>query len=159
MNSFTIMKKRGKIVNQTRASEFTSMVYNCKLIDMGFKGNRFTWLNKRFKNRNVLIYKRLDRYFANSDWLVNYPNAHVRTFLVHIQTIVLSYYICTNLIPPSAKSFLDLKLCGCPTLTSLTLLIMHGLIPTPCPMKSTRLNIWLPNGLNLTLETFSNKSK
>lgn len=65
MNSCTI-------INYSRTSEFNDMVNYCALIDMGFKGNRFTWLNKHFKQ------KKADRFFfANNDWLLKYPNAHV----------------------------------------------------------------------------------
>lgn len=43
----------------------------------GFKGNKYTWINKRYKHRNVLILKKLDRFLATDDWLFRYPNAHV----------------------------------------------------------------------------------
>ncbi|KAK4731156.1 hypothetical protein R3W88_024144 [Solanum pinnatisectum] len=51
--------------------------YYCELIDMGYKGGKYTWLNKRFNNRSSLIFERLDRFFANEEWLHKFPDAQV----------------------------------------------------------------------------------
>ncbi|KAK4716458.1 hypothetical protein R3W88_014796 [Solanum pinnatisectum] len=77
-------KSGGKSISTSRMNDLWDVVNYCELIDMGFKGNRYTWLNKHFKNRSKLIFERLDRFFANNEWLLkifNYP--------VLILTIVL----------------------------------------------------------------------
>lgn len=44
---------------------------------MGFKGSRYTWLNKRYKNSSQLIYERLDRFFANNNWIQKFADVQV----------------------------------------------------------------------------------
>lgn len=46
-------------------------------MDLGFKGTKYTWINKHFKNKNSLIHERLDCFFANQKWLLSYPNSQV----------------------------------------------------------------------------------
>ncbi|KAG5627675.1 hypothetical protein H5410_012893 [Solanum commersonii] len=55
------------------------------MIDLGFKGNKYTWSNKRYKNRCSLILERLDRCLANNSWILNYPEASV-THLSHTRS-------------------------------------------------------------------------
>ncbi|KAK4710031.1 hypothetical protein R3W88_004544 [Solanum pinnatisectum] len=71
-------KKGGNPLNASRVSNFQNTINHCELIVMGFKGSRYTWLNKRFKKRNALIFERLDRFLANNEWLLCYPNAQVQ---------------------------------------------------------------------------------
>ncbi|XP_070020692.1 uncharacterized protein [Nicotiana sylvestris] len=66
----------GRRINRSRSTRFWSCVNFCKLIDLGFKGGRYTWSNHR-RNNNGLILERLDRCFANEDWLVNYLNVSI----------------------------------------------------------------------------------
>lgn len=49
----------GRHVNNNRADIFWSCINNCNLFDLGFKGSKYTWSNKR--TRNDLILERLDR--------------------------------------------------------------------------------------------------
>lgn len=69
--------KRGKIVDRSRSFDFLDVINYCEFIDMGFKGRKYIWLNKRLKNCNSLILERLDRILATNDWLVLYSNAHM----------------------------------------------------------------------------------
>lgn len=62
-------------MNGARSGVMWYMVNYCELIDLDFKGNKFTWLNKRFKNKSSLIYERLDRFLANEQWIQNFPNS------------------------------------------------------------------------------------
>lgn len=60
-------KKGGNPINQARAKDFQDIVNYCELIDMGYKGSRYTWLNKRYKRKNSLILERLDCFLANDE--------------------------------------------------------------------------------------------
>lgn len=54
----------GLKVSYRRASLFRDCLNDCNLIDLGFKGPRFIWTNKR---QSGLIMERLDRVFINSE--------------------------------------------------------------------------------------------
>lgn len=47
----------------------------CGMIDLGFTGPRFTWTN--WRDVNVLIQERIDRFFINPSWCLLYPEARV----------------------------------------------------------------------------------
>lgn len=66
----------GRKINRSRSSRFWSCVNFYNLVDLGFKGSRYTWSNHR-RNNNRLILDRLDHCFANEEWLVNYPNESI----------------------------------------------------------------------------------
>lgn len=44
---------------------------------MSFKGSKYTWLNKSFKNKKALIFERLDCFLANNDFITCFPDAQV----------------------------------------------------------------------------------
>lgn len=60
----------GCSLNNNRADMLFNCLNYCQLIDLGFSGSKYTWINKR--KRGALILKRLDRIVANI-----YPEAHV----------------------------------------------------------------------------------
>lgn len=68
-------KKGGRSLNISRSSDMWEMINHCQLIDLSFKGSRYTWINKRYKKRHALIYERLDRFLANHEWVQQYPDA------------------------------------------------------------------------------------
>lgn len=70
-------KKGGNPINCSRARDFVDVINYCQFIDMGYKGSKYTWLNKRFKNKSKLILERLDRFMANDEWLQKYLDAQV----------------------------------------------------------------------------------
>lgn len=70
-------KKGGRPINTARSGDMWDMVHYCELIDLGFNGNRFTWLNKRYKNKYSLIYERSNRFLANEKWVHKFPNSQV----------------------------------------------------------------------------------
>lgn len=41
-------KAGGRGINQKRASEYNVFLSNCGLMEMNFKGQRFTWSNRQF---------------------------------------------------------------------------------------------------------------
>ena len=50
------------------------MIEECRLIDLKYQGQKFTWINKR---ENGLIKKRIDRALVNLVWLEKYPRTQV----------------------------------------------------------------------------------
>lgn len=59
--------KADKLIN-----DFSSVVDDCNLIDMGFSGDPYTWCNRRPNGQTV--YERIDRILCNSAGLSNFPN-------------------------------------------------------------------------------------
>lgn len=66
----------GKAINRLRSSRFWTCVNNCNLIDLGFKGSRYTYSN-HWKRTKGLILERIDRCFVSNEWLEHYPNVFV----------------------------------------------------------------------------------
>lgn len=65
----------GKNINNSSANKFLDCINYCHLSNLGYKGNRYTWTNSRYNNYNIL--ERIDRFFANYEWLNHYPDALV----------------------------------------------------------------------------------
>lgn len=63
----------GRPMKSSRSSKMLKYINNCNLIDLGFKGCKFTRSNHRKKKG--LIMERLGRILANEEWLKNFPNA------------------------------------------------------------------------------------
>lgn len=91
-NEVTEQNKKygGNPINNTRVDAFTDCLNYCNLLDLGFKGSRYTWTNKR-RNSNTIL-ERLDRVLANNDWLQIYPDTIVqhlpRTYSDHCPILV-----------------------------------------------------------------------
>lgn len=60
--------------SQRRIVAFRNCIDNCKLLDLGFNGPRFTWTNKR---HNGLVLKRLDRVLCNLSWKHAFDEANM----------------------------------------------------------------------------------
>lgn len=58
-----------------RMTFFRNAINECGLSDLGYSGPKFTWWNKR-PNGNM-IFERLDRFLANSQWLQSFPESIV----------------------------------------------------------------------------------
>ena len=65
----------GRPIIPSRATAFKNCLDFCNMADLGFQGLRFTWTNKN--DVSSLIQERLDRFFANLDWCLLYPEAQV----------------------------------------------------------------------------------
>lgn len=65
----------GRPIIPSRAMLFKECLDMCNMADLGFQGPRFTWTNKQ--HFTTFIQERLDRYFANPNWCVMYPEAQV----------------------------------------------------------------------------------
>ncbi|GLT29837.1 hypothetical protein SLA2020_046790 [Shorea laevis] len=64
-------KFRGNPPSYTRVKAYLGCMNICNVVDLGFIGNRFTWINCRFSRQ--LIRERLDRAWANLDWKLIFP--------------------------------------------------------------------------------------
>jgi exonuclease III len=60
--------------NQKRIQAFRNCLDKCNLLDLGFNGPRFTWMNKR---PNGLVMERLDRILCNPSWKHCFEEANV----------------------------------------------------------------------------------
>lgn len=68
-------KQGGAPVRQNRCRKFTQCIDDCELIDMGFSGPRYTWVNSQQGHR--IIRERLDRALCNIAWREKFPEAWV----------------------------------------------------------------------------------
>ena len=64
----------GKMRAAKKIKGFRQMVENCKLIDLQFKGQKFTWINRREEG---MIKERIDKGLVNLAWLEQYPRTQV----------------------------------------------------------------------------------
>lgn len=58
-----------------RFTKFNRMINDCSLIGLGFKSNRFTWIN--LWRNGGLIQQRLNIMFASLNWRTRFPSATV----------------------------------------------------------------------------------
>lgn len=63
-------------MNIRRALKFQECLDACGMIDMGFRGAKYTWSNLRYIID--LIQERLDKSFCNAAWRLLYPEAIVK---------------------------------------------------------------------------------
>ena len=65
----------GRNVNVNRSLRFKECLDRCNMIDLGFLGPRFTWMNRR--GVEDLIQERIDKFFVNPGWYSLFPEARV----------------------------------------------------------------------------------
>nr|XP_023912507.1 uncharacterized protein LOC112024102 [Quercus suber] len=68
-------KNGGNPLNPRRVQLFKECLDACGMIDLGFHGPKYTWVNKR--DFGHFIQERLDRGFANTAWNDLYPEAAI----------------------------------------------------------------------------------
>ena len=68
-------KLGGRPINIHRAMVFQQCLNSCNLLDLGFQGPKFTWVNER--DFLALIQERIDHCFANSSWRTLFPEASI----------------------------------------------------------------------------------
>lgn len=67
----------GNAINRNRAKLFRNCLQSCGLVDLGFRGQKYTWTNKRYRHQPQLIFERLDKCVANARWIDKFPNCVV----------------------------------------------------------------------------------
>lgn len=70
----------GKPIKDSRAKYIWSKINNCNLVDLGFKGSKYTWTNNRHNNKSLIL-ERLDKVFGNEEWIELFP----KRFIIHLQ--------------------------------------------------------------------------
>ena len=68
-------KLGGYPINLRRFQLFKDCLDTCGMVDLGFYGPQFTWVNKREEGH--FIRERLDRGFANAEWRSLHPEAAI----------------------------------------------------------------------------------
>ncbi len=68
-------KLGGRDYNINKSLEFISIIEACGLIDMGYKGQNYTWCNHR--RDGARIWKRLDRGLTNDKWIETMPHSSI----------------------------------------------------------------------------------
>lgn len=109
-------KLGGNNANLTRIALFRDCLNTCNMIDLGYRGNKFTWSNKRYRNRSSLILERLDSCLTNNSWINHYPDAtvtHLRRTKSDHCPLILSL---NNKTPTGPKPFrMEPMWCSHPT--------------------------------------------
>lgn len=76
-----VLKARDKFdgnnISINRENWFWNCFEKCNFIDLGFKGSKYTWRNKRYIIKQSIIMERLDKCLATSNWIDLYPEANV----------------------------------------------------------------------------------
>ncbi|GLT33620.1 hypothetical protein SLA2020_081920 [Shorea laevis] len=65
----------GAPVSQPRIRAYSECMNDCNLMDLGYSGGKFTWVNMR--ENNQIIRERLDRAWANSEWRTLFLEAYI----------------------------------------------------------------------------------
>ncbi|GLT63636.1 hypothetical protein SLA2020_361860 [Shorea laevis] len=99
-----VEKFGGAPISQSRVRAYTDCMGDYNLMDIGYTGGRFTWVNMR--ENNHIIRERLDRAWANPDWRLQFPDAN----LLHLPRISsdhnpLLLYLDTPLLRSGNKPF------------------------------------------------------
>ncbi|XP_038708505.1 uncharacterized protein LOC120003559 [Tripterygium wilfordii] len=76
----------------TMMNDFNDALSDSKLVDLGFKGNKYTWSNRR-KSPESFIKERLDRSLASLGWLQRWGTYHVE-YLTTISSDHSCMYVC-----------------------------------------------------------------
>ncbi|XP_075083424.1 uncharacterized protein LOC142167164 [Nicotiana tabacum] len=67
----------GNYINTNISNLFWNCINQCRIVDLGYKGSKYTWSNKRYKNKTSLILERIDGCFVNNCWINEFPEAFV----------------------------------------------------------------------------------
>ncbi|XP_016725413.1 uncharacterized protein [Gossypium hirsutum] len=65
-------KNGGAVRTERQMEKFRKVLEECELLDMGYRGQKFTWKRGNFAETNIR--ERLDRGVAKREWLNLFPN-------------------------------------------------------------------------------------
>ncbi|GKV08919.1 hypothetical protein SLEP1_g20489 [Rubroshorea leprosula] len=83
----------GNPINQLRVNAYLSCMSDCGMMDMGYVGGKYTWVNMR---NSRIIRERLDRFWCNSNCRILFPEATV----YHLPRLISDHNpILLNLTP------------------------------------------------------------
>ncbi|GKV25513.1 hypothetical protein SLEP1_g34945 [Rubroshorea leprosula] len=83
----------GNPINQLRVNAYLSCMCDCGMMDMGYVGGKYTWVNMR---NSRIIRERLDRFWCNSSCRTLFPEATV----YHLPRLISDHNpILLNLTP------------------------------------------------------------
>lgn len=108
-------KLGGNPINRRRVAKLWNKINYCKLMDLGFKGSKYTWSNHNKISSNHIM-ERLDKFLANDAWVKMFPKASI----IHLPKTHSDHNpILLELIPkrsnPLSKPFrLESYWCGHP---------------------------------------------
>lgn len=153
MRFFMLAKSWGNSINKSRAKCFWNCLQGCRLVDLGFKGPKYTWTNKRHRFRTQLIFERLDSFVANDSWIKKFPNS-LFTHLPYTKSdhcpLLISLYSRTNHTSP--KPFrIELMWCRHPTFVDL----VHSSFPPDSTLLRS-VNAFQTQATNWNKEVFGN---
>lgn len=74
-------KYGGAVRGERQMDAFRDAMDDCGMMDLGFKGNIFTW--QRGNSVETVVRERLDRYMANNAWCVMFPYSEVLHFPIY----------------------------------------------------------------------------
>ncbi|XP_074359582.1 uncharacterized protein LOC141698981 [Apium graveolens] len=65
-------KEGGQRHPRNLLSGFSEAINDCELVDLGYEGEKFTW--ERFRGTDKWVVERLDKGFANKEWIDLFPS-------------------------------------------------------------------------------------
>lgn len=92
-------KLGGNNIDHNHTNMFNETLNKCDLRDLGFFGTKFTWANNH--NDETHIKERLDRFCANSNWILSFPrytNKHLLRYTSDHCPIMLEFYEASECI-------------------------------------------------------------
>ena len=110
---------------------FHEVVNLCGFQDLGYFGPKFTWCN--LQERSNRVHLKLDRAFANSDWLNMFGDVKVQHQVESTSDHCILRIPNSNYSPPSHNVASTLKLYGQKGITVMRLLRQLGIVVTPPP--------------------------
>jgi exonuclease III len=103
-------KLGGNLIDPNITSSFRNILSICDLQDLGYTGNKYTWTSKH--QGDSLIFARLDRFLATTDWKNRFPyyiNHHLLRYKSDHNPIMLDFFSNIqnrgNSRPPRIKRF------------------------------------------------------
>jgi hypothetical protein len=85
-------KQGGRDTPQNLINHAYNTLNNCNLVNLGFKGNPFTWTNNQEDTDHIK--ERLDRFCANPSWITSFPrftNYHLLSYSSDHNPILLVF--------------------------------------------------------------------